>query len=175
MRRVEFGITEIVIGVEQEPRVQFTLPCGPDGPPTLILLPDGTHIVKVGRYASPGDHYCYQRVDAPARLPASVVVSPWVKYSGLKGSGEPAPIAYEALEEKPASARRFIVVECAENPDPQRFGPTPAGYRCFRVTCTDTEPPIDTFIHALNLDRAKATIRSMIDGATFSDEQDQLR
>lgn len=74
-----------IVGVEQHPRIQFTIETGEDGPPLIIRLSDGTHIVKVGQYASPGNRYCYQRTEAPAALPADTVIKPWEKHTGLKG------------------------------------------------------------------------------------------
>lgn len=74
-----------IIGVEQEPRVQFTLTTGEDGPPMLIRLPDNSVIVKIGTYLSPGNRYCYRRANEPAVVPETVVVKPWEEYTGLEG------------------------------------------------------------------------------------------
>ena len=76
---------KFIIGVEQEPRIQFTLTVGEDGPPMLIQLPDNSYIVKVGQYASPGNRICYRRVNDPAQIPNTVVIKPWEQYTSLEG------------------------------------------------------------------------------------------
>jgi hypothetical protein len=54
---------EVIIGVEMEPRVQFTIVVDSlDEMPDAIALPDGSVVVLSGRYLSPGDRYCYKRV-----------------------------------------------------------------------------------------------------------------
>jgi hypothetical protein len=44
-----------------------SLPWDGDSPPELIVLPDGAHLIKIGRYLSAGDRYCY-RVAKPVHL-----------------------------------------------------------------------------------------------------------
>jgi len=52
----------IVVGVEQEPRVQFKLAINGE-PPGAIRLPDGSVIALRGKYASPGNNYSYFRIE----------------------------------------------------------------------------------------------------------------
>lgn len=75
-----------IIGVEQEPRVQFTLALAGRGMPDIIKLHDGSLIMKVGAYASPGNQWCYRRVNEVRELTSFCHVVPWEEYSGLKGS-----------------------------------------------------------------------------------------
>jgi hypothetical protein len=79
-------------------------------------------------------------------------------------------LTLEQIERDHDRPLRFIVVKSAINPNPDRFGVAPEGYQTYRVTCATTEPPIDTFIHAPSFNRAKAIVRSLFAGATFSDE-----
>lgn len=75
---------KVVIGVEQDPRVQFTIEIDSlDNLPDVITLPDGSLVTQRGRYASPGNNYSYQRVTS--QMIFSGEIKEWVKYSGLKG------------------------------------------------------------------------------------------
>jgi hypothetical protein len=75
---------KIIIGVEQEPRVQFSFYLEKsEDLPDMITLPDGSVVVLHGRYASPGDRYSYRRI----RVTASVTnVAPWEEHTGLVGN-----------------------------------------------------------------------------------------
>lgn len=75
---------EIVIGVEQEPRVQFTIELKEgEKLPDLIRLPDGSLIVQRGRYLSPGDRYSYSRVAPPVDFNGPL--KEWPEHTVLKG------------------------------------------------------------------------------------------
>jgi hypothetical protein len=75
-------MVKCIIGVEQEPRIQFTIEADPDNMPDIIKFNYDTYML-VGRYASQGNNYHYRRVtniynfEGPARE--------WIQYSGLKG------------------------------------------------------------------------------------------
>lgn len=75
-------MNKVIIGVEEEPRVQFTMMVGNDLP-ALLRLPDGSLIVHRGKYASPGERHAYRRVNEPVDV--TVPVKAWVEYAGLEG------------------------------------------------------------------------------------------
>jgi hypothetical protein len=89
--------------------------------------------------------------------------------ASISSTDRPKAIDVEQIEQSQDKPLRFIIVRSATNPNPDIFGKAPPGCESFRVTSTSTEPPIDTFIHAPSLDRAKAIVRSLFAGATFSD------
>lgn len=72
-----------VIGVEQEPRIQFTIEADTKNMPKLIILNDGEKLVLSGRYASKGNNYKYDRVTKIYQHTENV--KEWVQYSGLTG------------------------------------------------------------------------------------------
>ncbi len=72
-----------IIGVETEPRIQFTIDADPASMPDMIILKNDDQLILVGRYASKGNNYCYKRVLKIHSY--SGEVKDWVKYSGLKG------------------------------------------------------------------------------------------
>jgi hypothetical protein len=72
-----------IIGVEQEPRVQFAIDADPEHMPDLIILNNGDKLVLVGKYASPGQTYSYKRVEHTYHT--ETVTKEWVRYSPLVG------------------------------------------------------------------------------------------
>jgi hypothetical protein len=84
--------------------------------------------------------------------------------ASISSTDRPKAIDVEQIEQSQDKPLRFIIVRSATNPNPDIFGKAPPGCESFRVTSTSTEPPIDTFIHAPSLDRAKATFS---DGGAF--------
>lgn len=75
-------MSKVIIGVEEKPRVQFTMDVG-DELPTLLRLPDGSLIVHRGKYASPGERHSYRRVNEPVDV--AVPVKEWAEYTSLEG------------------------------------------------------------------------------------------
>ena len=71
---------EIIVGVENA-RVQFRMEIE-GAAPDLVKGPDGTLFMLVGRYASPGDRYCYKAVLVTE---FNGEVRAWPEYSPLKG------------------------------------------------------------------------------------------
>lgn len=76
---------KVIIGVEQEPRIQFTL-AHEEGYklPDIIKLKDGSLLVLVGKYASPGNKFSYRRAEI-RELTSFVEIKPWVQYTKLTG------------------------------------------------------------------------------------------
>lgn len=48
--------------IEQEPKMAFEIQWDGDSIPHDIEFPDGSKIVLVGKYASPGERFCYRRI-----------------------------------------------------------------------------------------------------------------
>jgi len=77
-------MTKAIIGVEQFPRVQFTIELAEgETMPSLITLPDTSLIVYAGKYASPGERYMYKRVQS--HMIFSGPVREWKEHIGLEG------------------------------------------------------------------------------------------
>lgn len=72
-----------IIGVEQEPRIQFTIDADIENMPQLIIMQNNDKLVLVGRYASAGNSYHYRRVDHTYYHQGEV--KDWVQYSKLVG------------------------------------------------------------------------------------------
>lgn len=76
-------MAKLIIGVEDEPRMQFTLDGDPANPPQIIALPHGKLLMLVGRYASKGDSYHYRHVTNPVIYYGEI--KEWIKYRVLTG------------------------------------------------------------------------------------------
>lgn len=74
---------KVIIGVETEPRMQFTIEADPNNMPDLIALPNRQLLVKVGAYASSGYNFAYRHVNETLNYDGEV--KDWIRYSGLKG------------------------------------------------------------------------------------------
>lgn len=85
---------KVIIGVEQEPRVQFSIDV--DELPDSIQLPDGSLVILQGKYASPGDRWCYRRVRSQMIFAGPVF--DWVQYTGLTGDGSTQEEINEEIE-----------------------------------------------------------------------------
>lgn len=78
----------MIIGVEQEPRVQFSIDAEADSMPDLIKLHDGSLIMKVGAYGSGHGHlkWCYRRIGEIRELTSFCHVDPWPSLTALRGT-----------------------------------------------------------------------------------------
>ncbi len=76
-------MAKCIIGVEQEPSIQFTIEADPNNMPQMIILNDDEKLILVGRYASKGNNYSYCRVFNILNYYGEI--KEWVKYSDLKG------------------------------------------------------------------------------------------
>ena len=74
---------KIIIGVETEPRMQFTIDADPNHMPDIICLKDGQKLIKVGAYASPGYNFSYRHINETLNYDGEV--KDWIRYSKLTG------------------------------------------------------------------------------------------
>lgn len=76
-------MVKCIIGVEQAPRIQFTIDADPDNMPQLIVMANGDKLTLTGKCASPGQTYSYMRVDHTYHHHGEV--KEWVQYSKMVG------------------------------------------------------------------------------------------
>jgi hypothetical protein len=73
----------IIIAVEDDPRMQFTIDVDASKPPQIIEIKGGQKLILVGKYASPGDKFSYRHISRVYNHCGEI--KEWPKYSELTG------------------------------------------------------------------------------------------
>lgn len=76
-------MSTFVAVIEQAPKIAFEIRWDGESVPHDIKFPDGSLITLVGKYASPGERFCYRRVEPVEVSHAEFTVVSYNKLAGV--------------------------------------------------------------------------------------------